>query len=96
VVSAATGRAYTVIAEGKVVTLRRVRVGFDNDGDGHFDESSSYDEHGEYYYASDVDARIAELEQRLYDCESAFLLGHDAAAVTYMKKYPDPYPQPTS
>lgn len=40
--------------------LRKVRVGFVNDGDGYFDETSSYSDNGEYYYAEDVDAHIAE------------------------------------
>lgn len=55
-------------------------------------------EGGYVYLASEVEARIAELEKRLVACEGAMLLGCDAghkAIHGYMTRYPDPY-LPTS
>lgn len=39
-------------------------------------------------------AHIAELERRLYDCENAVLLRHDAAVAAYYLKYPTPIEKP--
>lgn len=36
--------------------IRKVRVSFDDDGDGHRDETYHYDEDGGYYRAEDVEA----------------------------------------
>jgi hypothetical protein len=41
-------------------------------------------------------AAIAELQQRLYDCENAVLLRHDAAVASYYTKYPTPIDKPAS
>jgi hypothetical protein len=61
------------------------------------------------HYASDVDARIADatarigrqearlmyLERRLFECESAMLMGHDAGRIKYMNEYPEPMEAPS-
>lgn len=48
-------------------------------------------ERGMFLHKDDVLA----LEQRLYECESAMLLRHDAAIATYIEKYPEPVKAPT-
>ncbi len=62
-----------------------------------------------YYIASEVDARIADatarigrqearvmyLERRLFECESAMLMGHDAGRIKYMNEYPEPMEAPS-
>lgn len=54
-------------------------------------EANSSDTDDQLFYSvSDVDARIAELERRLYDAESTIMLRHDAAVVAYVEKYPEP------
>lgn len=62
-----------------------------------------------FYLASDVDARIADstnrigrqearlmfLERRLFECESAMLMGHYEGIVKYCNKYPEPIEAPS-
>lgn len=61
------------------------------------------------YLASEVDARIADatarigrqearvmyLERRLFECESAMLMAHDAGRAKYMNEYPEPIEAPS-
>lgn len=61
------------------------------------------------YLASEVDARIVDatnrigrqearlmyLERRLFECESAMLMGHDAGKAKYMNEYPEPMEAPS-
>lgn len=63
----------------------------------------------EVYPASEVDTRIADatarigrqearlmyLERRLFECESAMLMAHDAGRVKYMNEYPEPIEAPS-
>lgn len=62
--------------------LRRVRVYFVHDGDGHQDQMDEYAREGahdaDYYYADDVDKSLATLATRLAAAEK---LLHDADAV---------------
>lgn len=41
-------------------------------------------------------ARVDELRMRLFECESAMLLGHEAAMLKYMEQYPKPIEKPAS
>lgn len=50
-----TGEATLMQETAPPSKLRRVRVCWDNDGDGHYDESEEYDPKGPYYMADEVD-----------------------------------------
>lgn len=43
---------------------------------------------------ADLAAREIYLERRLFECESAMLMGHDVGKIRYMDIYPDPIELP--
>lgn len=50
----------------------------------------------DWYPATEVDARIAELVKRVFEAESAMLLRHDGAVAKYIEQYPEPIARPVS
>lgn len=42
------------------------------------------------------EARVMYLERRLFECESAMLMAHDAGRAKYMNEYPEPIAAPVS